>query len=101
MPGGVLDEPDSDEDESQHGGHREALHRQPPRPLDGCQELEQQRERHVEEGDVLHGLLEVGGVERLQRVQHDEREQGQLDPSRGPLPPRRSSPVGQRRRGRA
>ncbi len=57
------------------------------RPAHGRQQLEQQHERDVEEGEVLQRLLEVARVERLERVEHHEHDQRELGPARVALEP--------------
>ena len=93
LPARVLPEADRHEEQRERHGERGALEHQPSRPSDGGQQLEEQGERDVEEGDVLDGLLEVAGVEGLERVQDHEREQRQLEGAGGPFPPGRAGAV--------
>ncbi len=54
-------------------------------PLEVAQDGEQQRERDVEEHDLLERLGAVVGVRRLQRVEHDEADEQPLQRAVGAL----------------
>ena len=77
--------------------HAQADAQPPRRPLSPRRSDEQQRERDVEEHDLLERLGAVVGVGRLQRVEHDEAEQHPLQRAAGALGGRRGR--GCRRRG--
>ena len=82
--------PTSDEGDGLDGDHPEDSPQQPPVPLDVAEQRVDERERDEEEADVLDRFREVGRVERLQRVEDDDRGQdvaATLRPGRRVLSP--------------
>jgi hypothetical protein len=77
----VLHEADRHERERQPDEHAEAPGEQPRRPLELTQQDEEERERHVEEHDLLERLGDVGRVGGLQGVEHHGARQQALEPA--------------------
>ena len=80
-----LPEADRGEHQRQHDERAAAPGQLARRPRQPAQQREEQRERHVEEDDLLERLRAVVGVDRLQRVEHDRRRAA-------PTPARPSAP---------